>query len=283
MNANQGNQPGYATSYEFTKAPKQTRRQLAQSPSTPPTDLLLLAKDESSYVRTAVAKNTRTPPEGLLVLAKSKEVEIRYFVVKHPHVPPEALLELANDRYSMVYKIVAKHPSTPPEALLQLANNDDLFVRQKVSANPHTPPAALAMLSCDVRWEVRYYVAQNLKTPIETLEKLALDSCEGVIIQAVKNPLVTQEKLGYLYKKLVNSGKLDECVVASLLSRGVLLEQTEVCALVACYGEAIAKIVAKSGKVVKNSTLDKQLLQLGITSVYQNKEQQEKEANKCRL
>ena len=224
-----------------------------------------------------LASDENTQPETLLLLANIAEYQVCYAVAQNPSTPPEALMTLAENVSTIVRKSVAQNQNTPSNTLLKLSEDDYYEVPFYVAQNPNTPSDALLKLANDDDVVIRRSVARNPNIPIFILKLLACDSYLDVVTPVIKNRLVTQEILQNIYVRLVNQDKLTDMLAIELLLHNLQLGQTELSALVAFYEHQVGEAIAKSGQVVKNSTLDKQLLQLGLSSVYQNAEQQKRE------
>ena len=254
---------------------------LASDKNTQPEILLFLAINARYKVLTVVAQNPSTPPEALATMAESFSTIVRRSIAKNPNALPGTLLQLADDTYDQVPYFVAQNPSTPPEVLLKLSTSATSGTREGVARNPNTSHQGLERLAKDSVTSVRHAVLENPSVLPSILHDLIhQDSDLGVVMHAIRNPksdgtVCDQKILQTTYEKMLEKNILEEDYIVQLLQHNLQLEQTEVCALVAFFGEKVAKEVSQSGQVNKNSILDRQLLQLGIFSIYQSTKSQD--------
>ena len=151
---------------------------IAEDPTTSPSQLMELAHAKEPFVREAVAKNEATPSYILAFLADDESYDVRYELARNENTPADALDKLAFDVYSDVAMGAASHPSTSPETLAKLAVDEDVErdVLYEVAENPSTPPETLVALAQVDVYEDEYLsasVASNPSTPVETLRVLA--------------------------------------------------------------------------------------------------------------
>ena len=164
---------------------------------------------------------------------------------------------------------VALNPSAPAELLQSLAstidpsNYNELDLYVCLAQNPNTPSEVLSKLSKHKFELVRTGVAQNPNLPISVLLELVDDTDVNVCTRLAQNKHTPPEVLAYMYKKAVEKDYLCEYFVRAAVAGGIRLPETELCALVACYGLFVAREIALNIKVGKNSVLDKQMKKVG--------------------
>ena len=90
----------------------------AESPSTSPEVLRLLARDKDPGVRCAVARNPSTLPPTLSFLATDMEEEVRLAVAGNPHTMALTRVMLAADRSARVRLAAAGSSAARPGAAL---------------------------------------------------------------------------------------------------------------------------------------------------------------------
>ena len=174
---------------------------------------------------------------------------------------PETLARLAGNQAEYIRTSVAQNPNTSSETLARLAGNKNFYVLQYVAQNPHTPPESLTQLADSEYWGVCSAVARNPNTPPEALVRLA--GSQQVRLSVAANPNITSTLLKRIYEQAVQSDTLDKEFVCSVIQRNVLVP-TELCALLAIYGEAIAQTIVNSVTIEPGSILEKQLASFGF-------------------
>ena len=119
------------TEEEIEKLSLQERKELAQSPNTPPQVLGILAKDKDRVVRRGVPGNPNTSIQALDILAKDEDWGVRREVAENPNTPSQVLDILAKDKDWVVRYKVAKHSKNITiDQLLILGQDEDEEVRQ---------------------------------------------------------------------------------------------------------------------------------------------------------
>ena len=219
----------------------------------------------SRQQRDEFLSQTNTPPETLAQLAGDTDWVVRRYVGLDVNTPPETLTHLVEDEVGYVRFAVASNPSAPSEALVRLAVDANEGVRERVAQNLNTPPETLARLAGDEDYVTRYAVAKNPNTPAEALTQLSVDENSGVRIGVGENPMATLELLKCVYEQAVQSDTLEEEFVCSIIQRNAL-GSTELCALLAIYGEAIAQTIVNSTTIEPGSVLDRQLASFGFVA-----------------
>jgi len=123
-----------------------TKQAIASNSKASPDLLMLLADDESDYVRLDVASNESTPSEVLGKMALDDENSIRLRVAENLSTSKEILEQLSKDDEESVREYVAANINTPKSILENLAKDDKSDVLQAVAANPNAPKAVLENL-----------------------------------------------------------------------------------------------------------------------------------------
>jgi len=155
--------------------------------------------------------------------------------------------------------------STPVDVLVKLAGDRNWIIRAGIAENHSTPISILVTLANDDIEVVREYVARNLSTPLNVLVKLAGDEDRDVCRSVASNPNTPSKVLHKLYRNLVRKDELD-VEFAEVFVKKNILEQTEVLALIALYGQTVADTAAQSVVVAKNSLLEKVLTEYDYTA-----------------
>jgi len=145
-----------------------------------------------------------------------------------------------------------------------------------LSQNPSTPPATLLYLASDENWAVRQTVSCNICAPAKALQKLAFDQDAGVREAVIQNPNTPPSLLTAMYYDMVQKDALSEWLAIAFIRKN-FLPQTELCALVALFGQRVAEVIADNIAVAKGSALEKTLLLRGFKI---NKRPRIKERNK---
>jgi hypothetical protein len=162
---------------------QKTTLQEASDPTTPPSRLLALVKEDPSLLGT-IAQNPAAPPEWLEATSKNKEQEIRRCVASNPNTPTSVLLViggefpkelLANPAFSLfflenpnlLYQVtdyllshIARFPEVP-EILLQRASRGPDHVRRAAAKNPSLPEEMLFRLGGDELPDVRHEILRR--------------------------------------------------------------------------------------------------------------------------
>ena len=109
---------------------------------------------------------------------------------------------------------------------------------------------------------VRWNVAQHPQTSADVLITLARNESVGIRMVVVSNQNTPNSVCLGIYKDLMQQDALDERLAITIVKRN-LLPQTEVLALIAAYGQKVARATTESMVVAKNSLLESVLAEYG--------------------
>ena len=197
-----------------------------------------LTKDSKREILTSLAENQTTKPDALKILSQSDVMQIRWLVAVHPHTLEEILIQLSTDIEVIVQCEVARNPHTPPWVLEKLAGSLNTWGRGTLCQNPNVPQKVLETLANDPDAVVRQLVVQNINTPL------------GIVLQ--------------MYTCEVRNDTLTKNFAMLVVERKVKLPDTEYSALVALYGQDMARAIWQTVTTKENSVLAIQLESFGF-------------------
>lgn len=181
------------------------RSQLAAHPGLAPSQLEILARDESWRVRATLAQNPAIGAELVDRLVQDPHRRVRLRISRRADLTAEQLDRLAGDASPFVREHVACHPSTPAAALARLSTDPVPAVRYGVARHPACPAAVLHALAGDSSPSVALAVASHRGTPPDALARLLADTPphgaridESLRRVAAANPSTPSEALARL-------------------------------------------------------------------------------------
>jgi hypothetical protein len=152
----------------------------------PPAVVTGLAADWWWEVRAAVASRPGLPRLLALVLAHDESEWVRRTLAENPDTHPDALRQLHDDLHLGVRDAVAEHPATPHGTLLAMVEDPAWEIRRSLAKRRHLPADVLIALSRDPEHWVRFFVACHPATPDWVRRELADDPRPTVRAVAVR-------------------------------------------------------------------------------------------------
>ena len=161
---------------------------------TPEAALLILAKTDSRpFVQEQLAHWRKTPAEALEIIAKSPDPDVRWSVAKNPNTPLSVLLRYIGDEN--------EHPAIRTSANNHKTLHDHVDLvfphaaRHAAADDPKSPVELLEVLANDHEARIRRQVAKNPSTPVEILVELSKDPETWVRLAVIYNPNTPPEVL----------------------------------------------------------------------------------------
>ena len=173
----------------------ETRKRVAEDPSTPASVLAKLSDDPDENIRRSAANNPNTPASVLDKLSADSDANIRGAVADNPNAPADSLARMSDDPYRSIRHHVARNPNTSVDVLTKLSTDSDEGVRSIVAKNSNTPADTLARMSEDPARAVRIEAAGNPNMPVDVLTKLSTDSDEYIRRSVARNLSTTADSL----------------------------------------------------------------------------------------